>query len=442
MKLTLLFAVVATATAAAAPITADATAPITADAAAPKTFQCFEGKDFRFHGDIANVTGGTPEICQQACAEVPACNAVAVALFDGNCYLKALTQESQTQMIDKADVITCVDSAIAGGGKAAKESLRRAADTEPSSIQSKKGITMSKTKQPTTKKPAYAKEGKVVPVGRHRYIAGLLDLESSTGVDGELISCAGSLIAPNVVLTAAHCTNKDLKSVLVGSSMPRVRTKTRLLVKPVIRNVLQQIRHPKYDAKTKANDVAVLILDREITAIKPVAVSFEPVPAGENTWLRGWGTKKGHNRFSLRLMEVSVRTWDNKAASAALKPWKMDNTMLAAGGVKGKDSCRGDEGGPLTIEENGVARLVGVVSWGLSCDGETPGVYSRLSTAREFIERYLKSPAKAKRKANPAPKKRVQKKKSRVLGEEVAVENSEDAAVIDSDVELALDGEN
>ncbi|RHX97047.1 hypothetical protein DYB25_010875 [Aphanomyces astaci] len=214
--------------------------------------------------------------------------------------------------------------------------------------------------------------GQEAQVGQHRYVAGLK--LSPTGKT----ECGGSLIAPNVVLTAAHCFNKGLTSVVVGTHFLTGFADGELAT------VTQEIQHPN------ANDVGIVILDRNITSIQPVAVSFEFVPADVLTWVRGWGSVKSGGPKSPVLKEVSVATWNNTRAAAALAVANLSANKLGAGGVEGEDACQGDSGGPMTIEGNGAARLVGVVSSGIGCGllGK-PGLYERASAARAFIEPYL-----------------------------------------------------
>ena len=40
--------------------------------------------------------------------------------------------------------------------------------------------------------------------------------------------------------------------------------------------------------------------------------------------------------------------------------------------------CAGDDGGPLTVEEEGVKRLVGVVSGGIGCGTGVPSWYTKV----------------------------------------------------------------
>ncbi|RHY10743.1 hypothetical protein DYB25_008278 [Aphanomyces astaci] len=147
--------------------------------------------------------------------------------------------------------------------------------------------------------------------------------------------------------------------------------------------VTQEIKHPN------GIDVRIIVLDHNITNIQPVRVLFSVVRADVLTLVRGWGYVRRGGPQSRVLKVLSVTTWSYARASAALFPRRVNDTMLGAGGEKGEDSCGGDLGGPLTIEINGVVRLVGVASWGAECGLlDKPGVYARVSTARAFIAPY------------------------------------------------------
>lgn len=53
------------------------------------------------------------------------------------------------------------------------------------------------------------------------------------------------------------------------------------------------------------------------------------------------------------------------------------------------DSCSGDSGGPLQYfpnNESTVANVVGIVSFGISCGTELPGIYTRIAYYLDWIE--------------------------------------------------------
>jgi len=94
--------------------------------------------------------------------------------------------------------------------------------------------------------------------------------------DGPLAICSGTLVAPKVFLTAAHCVYGDLGTLPLGVTFDPVVTATSTVYRghPVI--------NPAYaDYKGQAgasdpHDVAVLVLDTAPTGITPATVG----PAG------------------------------------------------------------------------------------------------------------------------------------------------------------------
>jgi len=72
-----------------------------------------------------------------------------------------------------------------------------------------------------------------------------------------------------------------------------------------------------------------------------------------------------------------------------MKKIKMPLTkdMMCAGLEEGgKDACKGDSGGPLAVEKDGVWYLAGIVSAGISCAiPKMLGVYHNVSVTADWI---------------------------------------------------------
>lgn len=66
---------------------------------------------------------------------------------------------------------------------------------------------------------------------------------------------------------------------------------------------------------------------------------------------------------------------------------KLTSGQICAGGIPGKDSCKGDSGGPLMYENGRTWEVVGVVSFGPTPCGlpNVPGVYTKVHEYNDWI---------------------------------------------------------
>jgi secreted trypsin-like serine protease len=199
--------------------------------------------------------------------------------------------------------------------------------------------------------------------------------------------CGGSLVRPNVVVTAAHCSD------FVTANEVQVLTGARRLDgSGTRRNVQRIIVHPAWDPATSNNDVAVWILTTSAGGIPLAMLANTDPPTGTNLLATGWGDttdSESTTSFPVELRQVSVplvsRTNCNDANSYG---GAITTKMICAGfNAGGKDTCQGDSGGPLTRKQNNSFKvLTGITSFGFGCaEPDYFGVYTRVSQFRNWI---------------------------------------------------------
>lgn len=192
--------------------------------------------------------------------------------------------------------------------------------------------------------------------------------------------CTGTLIAPDVVLTAGHCIDTDPKEVLIGS-VDYTKPDGEVIA------VKSATAYPSWEDQF---DVGVLVLEH-VSKAKPrpiaSACTAQDLRIGNKVQLVGFGlttmTGTGDNS---RLREAALAVHDPHCASdPSCNPKIAPNGEFIAGG-DGVDACFGDSGGPIYLD----GALIGVVSRGMADAGNKPcgggGVYVRADRIASWIE--------------------------------------------------------
>jgi secreted trypsin-like serine protease len=197
--------------------------------------------------------------------------------------------------------------------------------------------------------------------------------------------CTGTLIAPDVVLTAGHCIETNPVEVIVGSVE---------LTKPggMAIKVKSATAYPRWQ---HSYDVGVLVLEHAAPVMPRTVASkcsvSEHLVDGAKVHVVGFGlTTEDGTGMNTRLHEAMLPIDDATCTNdPACEPAVAPGGEFTAGG-NGVDACFGDSGGPIYLDTMHGPVLVGVVSRGEAAIGKPcggGGVYVRADAVVPWIEK-------------------------------------------------------
>jgi len=206
------------------------------------------------------------------------------------------------------------------------------------------------------------------------------------------IRCGASLIAEDIVLTAAHCWEHGL-TMYLRAGVHDLYDENDDYEEFIVESADQYV-HELYDPNSFNNDFMIAKLPSS-SSYKWVTLNTDPdEPSdGEILHVMGWGAIETDGPPSDVLQYADVIYETNAVCTEKYENAGIAITtqmLCAADAVEGQDSCQGDSGGPLVIfgdPDTGDDDIqVGVVSFGIGCaHAKFPGVYARISTAYDWI---------------------------------------------------------
>jgi len=198
-------------------------------------------------------------------------------------------------------------------------------------------------------------------------------------------SCTGTLIAPDVVLTAGHCAEVNPTRVIANSLDFNASGGITAAVKSIT----------PYPSWETSYDVSVIVLTAPVAGVTPrklgIGCTFQQGFAKNTTvHLVGFGStdiQGGGTNTRLNETTAPVTDPDCTGGNGCVPGVSPGGEFIAGGG--GKDSCFGDSGGPVYLDTPRGPVVIGAVSRGLD-NSPTPcgggGIYVRTDKIAAWLE--------------------------------------------------------
>ena len=210
-----------------------------------------------------------------------------------------------------------------------------------------------------------------IPTADYHALAGL-----TIQFSGSLGLCSGTLIAPTVVLTAAHCVENDPQAVTASFVVNGTQQD----------HPVRQIElYPRRVAGRLEADIAVLQLATPVNDIVPIPLaSVRPRPGSTGT-IVGFGEDASGQIAHRQAGTIRVGRCPAKLRRAGLSRLRTVVCWRADRG--GAGTCPGDSGGPLLVA--GAVAGVAVATTSPGCGPSRLDIDTSVAAYRRWIDEQL-----------------------------------------------------